>query len=147
MRRKIIKIIIVFLCMSTIFYFSSESGSRSSKKSNHTIDIIYKVITKKKIDKTTREKYETPIRKSAHFLLYFLLGLSIISLLSEYSISLNKSIILGITIVLLYSISDEVHQLFVNGRSCEIRDVLIDTIGGSSAILIYKNIKRRKKHE
>lgn len=28
-----------------------------------------------------------------------------------------------------YAVSDEIHQLFVPGRSCELRDVLIDTAG------------------
>ena len=144
MRRKVIKLLLILLCMSTIFYFSSESGTKSSKKSNHTIDIIYKIITNKNIDNKTREKYETPLRKTAHFILYFILGLSIISFLNEYSIDMKKRIIIGIIVVLLYSISDEIHQLFVEGRSCEIRDVLIDTIGGSSSILLYERLRRRK---
>ena len=29
----------------------------------------------------------------------------------------------------LYAISDEIHQLFIVNRSCELRDVLIDMIG------------------
>ena len=29
----------------------------------------------------------------------------------------------------IYAISDEVHQIFVDGRSCELRDWAIDTVG------------------
>ena len=49
--------------------------------------------------------------------------------------------------VLLYACSDEVHQTFVAGRSGEVLDVLIDTVGGSLATILYYLIYRRKKHE
>ena len=29
----------------------------------------------------------------------------------------------------IYAISDEVHQIFIDGRSCELRDWAIDTVG------------------
>ena len=29
----------------------------------------------------------------------------------------------------IYAISDEVHQIFIDGRSCELRDLAIDTVG------------------
>ena len=41
----------------------------------------------------------------------------------------------------IYACTDEFHQLFVMGRSCEIRDVLIDTLGSFVGILIYYKIK------
>ena len=37
----------------------------------------------------------------------------------------------------MYASFDEVHQLFVLGRSGEFRDVLIDCIGGSIGALLY----------
>ena len=41
----------------------------------------------------------------------------------------------------IYACTDEFHQLFVMGRSCEMRDVLIDTLGSFVGILIYYKIK------
>ena len=46
-------------------------------------------------------------------------------------------LVLAIVLVMSYAISDEVHQLFIVGRSCEVRDVLIDTSGGSIGAFIY----------
>ena len=47
-----------------------------------------------------------------------------------------------------FLISDEVHQIYVPGRSCELRDVFIDTSGGFFGSLVYKLIyDRRRKHE
>ena len=52
-----------------------------------------------------------------------------------------------IIIIILYSCSDEIHQLFIPGRSGEIRDVLIDTLGGFNGSIFYKlyfKLRRKK---
>ena len=44
----------------------------------------------------------------------------------------------------IYACSDEIHQLFIFGRSCELRDVLIDFIGSLLGVMIaYKFYKRK----
>ena len=35
-----------------------------------------------------------------------------------------------------YSISDEIHQKFIPGRSAELRDVIIDSLGALTGILV-----------
>ena len=45
-----------------------------------------------------------------------------------------------------YAISDEIHQFFVPGRSCQIKDVLIDSCGAAVGIgLVFISIKTYKK--
>ena len=48
-----------------------------------------------------------------------------------------------------YAITDEFHQYFVDGRSCEIRDVCIDAAGIITGIIIMILIERlmRKKYD
>ena len=46
-------------------------------------------------------------------------------------------------ICFLYSISDEIHQMFIDGRSSEKFDVLIDTIGSSFGVFINYTLKRK----
>ena len=59
-----------------------------------------------------------------------------------------KLVLISILVVLLYSISDEVHQLFVPGRSGEAFDVMIDTMGGFiSTNILYLIYRRKKLHE
>jgi VanZ family protein len=41
---------------------------------------------------------------------------------------------LSSSLVVLYAVSDEIHQLFTPGRSGEIRDVLIDSVAGMVGI-------------
>ena len=149
---KIIKIILVVLCMGTIFFFSSDEKNASDKKSDGVIvSVTEKIIGKKLNSKEKRyyiDKFVRPVRKSAHFTIYLLLGLLFTSLLKEYNIIDKRCIIYTLIFVFLYACSDEIHQLFVAGRSGEILDVLIDTSGGMVGSVFYKLIfNRRKNHE
>ncbi|MBQ9358590.1 MAG: VanZ family protein [Abditibacteriota bacterium] len=76
------------------------------------------------------------IRKTAHFANYTILGF--ISCVAAFSFLLKKPFRLTGPALLcfLYAVSDEIHQIFVPGRSGEFRDVLIDTAGGLTGILI-----------
>ena len=145
--KKIIKFILIILCMLLIFSFSSDTATESSKKSDGTIVKVSEMLIGRKL--TTKEKkylvgtYTVIVRKSAHFILYFILGLLIYSFLLEYSFTNKQIIMITITIVLLYSISDEVHQMFIKGRSGEVRDVFIDTIAGSLACFSYYILRRK----
>src|SRR5699024_9669514 len=74
------------------------------------------------------------IRKSAHFTAYLLLGMLVLHALRKPS---RKGCTVAFLISLLYAISDEFHQLFVPGRSGEIRDVVIDSMGAATGIGVY----------
>lgn len=151
MIRKIIKLIIVVLCMVIIFSFSTDTGTESNKKSDGVIISICKTFIKHDLSTKEKEKYINKyvklVRKSAHFLIYLILGISIISLIKEYQIINSKALLIAITISFLYACSDEIHQLFVNGRTGKIIDVLIDTLGSIVGVYLYYYIYkfRRKK--
>ena len=52
------------------------------------------------------------------------------------------NILLSLIFSFLYACTDELHQIFVPGRSAQFRDVLIDTLGASFGTLItYLTIK------
>lgn len=132
--------------MTLIFFFSQDSSVASTKKSDTVILDAVELLTHKKVPKSKREyyidKYVFIVRKLAHFSIYLLLGILVFSLFKEYKYYNYKGIIYSIIIILLYAISDEVHQLFIPGRSSEVRDVLIDTIGGTTGIIIYYYYRR-----
>ena len=150
MYKKVIKIILVLICMITIFTFSNDSSYESTKKSNKLIITFAEMFNKKELSKSEKEKYidrfVVIVRKGAHLSIYLILGLLFASLLKEYNISNKNMIIYGILFCFLYACSDEIHQLFVPGRSGEVLDVLIDTVGSFIGIGIYYLIRRRK-HE
>lgn len=150
---KVVKICFLVLWMALIFSFSNQKDVDSSKVSDGFIDRtvvrIYKIfnenITKEKENEII-EKYTYPIRKLAHYTLYFILGILSFLVVKDYSIN-KKLIIYSLLICFLYACSDEFHQLFVIGRSARVLDVMIDTFGSfcSISILYIFNKKISKK--
>lgn len=136
MKKNIIKILLVILWMILIFCFSNQKATDSTKLSNGFIkNTICKINSKDCIVK----KYIKPVRKTAHFCVYLILGLLVMN-----CFNINKKYILySLLICLIYSISDEVHQIFVPGRSGEVFDVLIDTLGSFIGINILYKVKSR----
>ena len=149
MRKKVFKILMVIVCMTLIFSFSMDSGEESSNKSHSLVFQVSEFFLRRPLTEKEKElyveKYDKPVRKCAHFGIYFLLGLSFISLLKEYEITSWKSVFWTILFVFIYACSDEIHQLFVNERSGQVLDVLLDTFGGSCAAFCYW--LRRRKYE
>lgn len=147
--KKIIKLLLVLIVMATIFMFSSDNDSESDKKSDGFIVRTSEFLLNRKL--TDKEKgmyigkYVVIVRKTAHFTLYFLLGLFFISFLKEFDLNNKKLIIYTIIFVFIYACSDEIHQLFISGRSGEILDVIIDTMGGVTSSIIYTNFRVRRK--
>lgn len=142
------KLLFIVLWMILIFLFSSDNSNKSSSKSDQLIINFNKVVLRndlsKKEEKKLVDKYSFLVRKTAHFTLYFILGFLVILYILEYIPISFKSLLIVIIIVFLYAVSDEVHQLFVSGRSCEIRDIFIDTLGGMLYPILYFRIKRNR---
>lgn len=129
----------VFICMIMIFNFSSEDGETSSSTSQSVVEnILGIVMDKEDITPEVVKKYQFPVRKAAHFGIYMLLGFS---LACAYRMTFKNKKILPYVISLptaaLYAISDEFHQKFAAGRSPSTKDVLIDSGGALTGILIY----------
>lgn len=153
MIKKIIKLLIVLFCMFTIFSFSSDNNIESNKKSDGVIIRTCRLFLRKDLSEKEKtkyiEKYVVLVRKTAHFSIYLLLGLSIISLLKEYrQININ-AIIIALIISILYAVSDEIHQMFIPGRSGELLDVILDSLGSITGIYLYYLFTkiRRNKYE
>ena len=153
MVRKIIKFLIIVIIFSIIFSFSNETGEKSSKRSDGLIIRVSQLIINRQLTEKEKDKVVNmlvvPIRKTAHVIIYLLLGISIISFYREFTDLDYKSVIICIVICLMLAIIDEIHQLFVAGRSGEIKDVIIDEIGSIIGVLSYYKVslKGRKKHE
>ncbi|MBP5679012.1 MAG: VanZ family protein [Bacilli bacterium] len=149
---KIIKWMLVVSCMISIFCFSADTADESTMKSNHVIVSIAELFVGHNLSLEEREEkieeYVTLVRKGAHFLIYFVLGFLMISLLIEYKEMHWKLLFLAFLFSTLYAFSDEIHQLFVPGRSGSIIDVGIDSIGSYFGVLLYSFYYRlRRKHE
>ncbi len=127
----------VGLWMVVIFVFSNQDSSVSSRQSGTIVDFI------ESLGSSLGEDLLTFLtRKAAHIFVYFVLGLLVYNLLRTYGMSAKKTIALSILIAFGYASFDEIHQLFIPGRSGELRDVLIDTTAASVGVAFYALIDR-----
>ena len=150
MFKKIILWCALISCMSLIFCFSSQEADVSQSTSSRFIKTIVKIIdfgdklSEKNIE-TISEKLSVFIRKTAHFSIYAILTLIFTLLLSQYKIYGMRQFLFALLFCFLYACSDEIHQLFVAGRSGEIKDVLLDTLGGAFGSAVIKILNRERK--
>ena len=148
--KKIITLILVLLWMILAFNLSNQVAQNSSELSGGLTRKILEVLHM--LDGKTieqQETIETIIRKLAHFFLYALGGILILLHINLYKITDKRKVIISWILGTTYAITDELHQLFVPGRSGEIRDVFIDSLGIIIGIIIIrlllKMIKRGKR--
>lgn len=74
------------------------------------------------------------VKKTAHIVEYAILFIfSYRAFLNTTELGRARSAIFALLFVIFYGVSDEYHQSFTPGREPKIRDVLIDSIGGSLA--------------
>lgn len=127
--------VIVWMCV--IFYLSDQVASDSSQLSSGITEFIMngmnQILPKLQLELVEMSFF---VRKAAHFTAYFILGALLLHACWHSGFSGVRGIVLSFIIAVLYAISDEVHQLFVPGRSGEIRDVVIDSAGALSGIFV-----------
>jgi VanZ family protein len=79
--------------------------------------------------------FDYVVKKGGHALGYGLLGLSYYYALPR-SLSRIYRWILALIMVILFALSDEYHQSFVQGRNSSLGDVAIDTLGAIIALFL-----------
>lgn len=98
------------------------------------------------------------IRKMGHLSEFALLGGALMlhaDSVSRYmeKLRLKTDALIAVSVSILYAISDEVHQIFVQGRGPGVKDVFIDSTGAVIGCMIVlfvlarKNKKKRTKRE
>ena len=154
LKSKALRFIITGLWCALIFLFSSNSADTSGKQSGRIVGIVIDVFVPDydSLSEARQEQITDTVtfivRKSAHFTEYLVLGALVFWCLYKTK---EKRLRTALAAVLtsLYSVTDELHQLFSDGRSCELRDVLIDTCGGITgalaALWIFVLWEKRKK--
>lgn len=123
--------------MIFIFIMSHTVGTVSSQQSNFIADIITQYL---KIDYSLLTFI---IRKTAHMSEY-----AVLLLLLYFGITKiythKYSLLISLFITFIYACSDEIHQLFIPGRSGQFTDIMIDTSGALIAliiVLVYKKLR------
>ncbi len=143
--------------MAVIFWFSANNGDSSSLQSGRVSYFVASAVDRALgLDMSDMERMNFSqgisfiVRKTAHFTEYFILGLLLYMAISVNFGSgldlvdagwkagrvIKLRYFVPVLVVFCYASTDEIHQYFVPDRCCSFRDVLIDTAGGFTGILI-----------
>jgi VanZ family protein len=80
--------------------------------------------------------------KAIHFAEYGTLGGLLLFALHVSGVVWRRALLLAIAGASLYGASDELHQAFVPGRSCDLQDWVADTLGGAMGVLLLVGVLR-----
>ena len=69
--------------------------------------------------------------KALHLLEYGALAALLLFALRSSGVAVRRACVLTVAVASLYGASDELHQAFVPGRSCDARDWAADTLGAA----------------
>ena len=137
MRKKVF-LVLAILWMGIIFYMSNQPANISSAQSGGVIEMLSTLPILGNVIKAMMQNgtAEFVIRKSAHMFSYATLAVLCFMSMYDVRVNLKKISIVSFIITFIYACTDEIHQLFINGRSGEFRDVLVDSTGAFIGICI-----------
>lgn len=137
----------VIVWMAFIFLLSHQPAEESRELSRGMTEVIVEKIEKIAPQKKFEfHKLHYLIRKNAHFFAYLVLGILVLNAVRRSGDKEIQSLGIALIVCVFYALSDEIHQLFVPGRSGEWRDVMIDTAGalfGMGLYLIASGLSKR----
>lgn len=148
--KKFIVFILVVCSIGGMYYFSSQDSQVSGSQSQSVVKIIDKIRDKVTLQDEKLIKVQTKIydklkgfgsksyivRKMAHFSIYALIGTSLLLFIYVFSKKIVLSSSIAILLSIMYACYDEYRQLSVPGRSGNIKDVFIDSLGALTGIAL-----------
>ena len=133
---------IVWMCV--IFAFSAQSKEESSAVSE---SFTYRVVSSTNfffhLDmndarvKEVADAIEGFVRKAAHMTEYGILSVLLYIWIGQWSMSFLRRWGTAFGAAAVYAATDEIHQLFVAGRSGRFTDVCIDGLGAGLGIFVF----------
>jgi len=143
MKKKVFRWLAVAIWCGVIFFFSQQNG----QESGNTSELVKKLFMLIGIDVNSilGEMATLIIRKGAHFTEYFILYLLTFNALGN-NLKLKRRLAGALIFTVFYATTDEIHQYFIPGRACALKDVLIDSSGGVLAgVIMYLRHNKSEK--
>ena len=131
--------------MALIFYFSGQPAADSYKLSETVTETVQtdgiSFLLPLWFD---AENFHANLRKWAHVAIFAALGAGMALTVHNWlpRLTLRRQGMQAAVLCVLYAASDELHQYFVPGRSCEVRDVALDVLGALAGILLLAAANR-----
>ena len=132
--------------VAVLFFFSGQTGAESGNLSlwlTHLVQHLFPWIP------LTADALEHMLRKLAHFSIFALEGFLLCLAMMESFRDKGAGALLSGILCTAVAAANELHQSFIEGRSCEGGDVLIDSAGAllgiTVAALAYFLCRRRRR--
>lgn len=137
---RIISLVFAVIVMVLIFSLSAQPGDASNETSMSFAALFF--------GGDIEFALHALIRKLAHMAEYAALAVPVWLFVSTFDLKKILGNLLPLAFAALYAATDEIHQLFVEGRSGQFTDVLVDTFGAALGIvfivLVTTFLERRK---
>ncbi|MBR3802188.1 MAG: VanZ family protein [Clostridia bacterium] len=129
--------ILVAVCMSVIFALSHQPSTESAELSMAVMGFVAKLF-----NEFVEFIGHDVFRSIAHGLEYCGLGLLLFNAI--YQTTKQPKMLLPFIISVFYSLTDEIHQIFIEGRAFQFIDLAVDALGSAVGVAagyaIYKII-------
>ena len=145
--------LLVLAWMAVIFCFSTENADESSSTSGTVIRWLLAHFDGEFDSLTPAEQFmriedwSFAVRKLAHFTVFAVLG-CLLTAACAVDLGPGEAFAAAMILGILYAFSDELHQYFVPGRACQLRDVCIDASGvllGAGVFTLIRRTRMRRK--
>lgn len=151
-----LSLILTFAIMLIIFLFSAQNGGESGSLSDSIARMLASVFVEGFGGMLAEQQAQIiaqmswPIRKTAHASEYACLAISLVitcwqlhawrcdkkAAISPLGRRVTLVGVAAFIIAVLYACSDEIHQLFIDGRAGQVADVLVDASGAAIGCLV-----------
>lgn len=129
--------IVALAMMGVIFFFSSQPGETSDKVSINLIELLFG----QGIDAALRMNFL--VREAAHIAEFFVLSVPVLLFFWSFRLHPKRQAMYTFVVCALYAVSDELHQLFVPDRGCDLFDVMMDILGAFFGALAISSLLNR----
>ena len=144
MKKQLYRIVTGILAVAT--ESSKVSGGLCHRMVERVNDTFHLDMTEKQ-QLAMAEKIEYPVRKAAHMTEYAILGLLSFAFYRGILKKEKRQFLAALLTATVYAATDEFHQYFIPGRSAEVMDVCIDTLGASIGLaILFFTLKVVRKH-
>ncbi len=142
MLKKCILWFFVIVVSIQIFSFSGENGQTSDGTSKKVTAAVVEIVKKtcdipQQEERSLFEFCNKVVRKTAHFSEFMLLAMFTAALCRSYRLNMRFSVLISSLYCLLFGTADEIHQLFVDGRTGRVTDVIIDFSGALAGVVLF----------
>ncbi|MGE5633540.1 MAG: VanZ family protein [Caulobacteraceae bacterium] len=134
----------VLIWMIVIFYLSSQKAQASDRFSRAVTSAILRIIGILKeiaIETSGTEDWfsllNSTVGEYAHGIIYFILVLLVRNAFSQSGFKGFRLYTASFVFCAAYTVTDELHQIFVPGRGAEVEDFMTDCAGAIIGLILY----------